>query len=330
MRLIFDRSLLRTAAIAAVLLAGAPQLEAGVKEGVAHFEQRQYPAAVEELKKAVGDGTADAHAYCYLGRAQTELKSFDDAIRSLEKAVELSPQSSEFHQRLGEVYGLKARDANFLSQASLAGRIREHLEKAVELDANNLDARESLSEFYLEAPSMLGGSVEKAMAQAAAIEQVDGARGVLQYGGLYETQKAFDQAEEAYTRGILQHPESTALRLRLGYLHQNQKKWDKAFATFEALAKVSDRGRLLAYYQIGRTALLSQRNLPRGIECLSDYVATAPAGDQDLPPLPWAYTRLAQVYKANKQPDQARQALDKALKLDPQFEEAKKVLKDLG
>jgi hypothetical protein len=64
-----------------------------------------------------------------------------------------------------------------------------HLERAVELNSNNVAARFDLLEYYLRAPPLLGGSSAEARRQAEEISKHDVARGI-------EAWHLCEQAEE--------------------------------------------------------------------------------------------------------------------------------------
>jgi len=59
--------------------------------------------------------------------------------------------------------------SSVLIQPFLALKVKQHFERAVELNPDNLDARADLKEYYEKAPGFLGGSVEKARQQAEEI-----------------------------------------------------------------------------------------------------------------------------------------------------------------
>ena len=52
-------------------------------------------------------------------------------------------------------------------------KVRTEFERAVELDPKNSEARADLAEFYIEAPSIVGGGKDKARAQAEALAGFD-------------------------------------------------------------------------------------------------------------------------------------------------------------
>ena len=121
---------------------------------------------------------------------------WDQGISACEKAVALAPSNSRYHMWLGRVYGEKADAANFLSAASLAGKVRNEFEAAVRLDPNNVDARSDLGEFYLEAPGIVGGGRDKAEAQIQALAALDPAKADYLKGRLAEKKKDLGAAEK--------------------------------------------------------------------------------------------------------------------------------------
>ena len=52
-----------------------------------------------------------------------------------------------------------------------------HLEKAVEIDPDSVEARFALMEYYLQAPALVGGDITKAKAQAEEIAKRNTAEG---------------------------------------------------------------------------------------------------------------------------------------------------------
>ena len=94
------------------------------------------------------------------------IEEWDRGIPACERATKLDPQKSLYHLWLGRIYGEKAVRAGFLSAAGLAKKVRASFERAVQLDPKSWEARTDLAEFYLEAPSIIGGGQDKARGQA--------------------------------------------------------------------------------------------------------------------------------------------------------------------
>src|SRR2546430_2045667 len=91
----------------------------------------------------------DAEAMFYLGRIAVEQNKGDEAVDWLEQAVKKNDRSSLYYLWLGSAYSLKLSAANPFTQMSLAPTLKRTMERAVELDSTNVDARVNLASFYL-------------------------------------------------------------------------------------------------------------------------------------------------------------------------------------
>src|ERR1051325_7603084 len=130
------------------------------------------------------------------GRAAMTRGDVDGPVDLLEKAVDQSPNSAEAHYYLGGAYGSKAQKANRFSAASLAGKTKDEFEKAVALNPRYVEARFGLVEFYTFAPGIIGGSYDKALAQAAEIRKLDPLQGHRAYAIVYSSQKKPELAKK--------------------------------------------------------------------------------------------------------------------------------------
>ena len=104
----------------------------------------------------------DAETNFQLGRQQYEAAAYEAAIAAFAASVKLSPETSTYHHWLGKSYGRLAQNSGLFKAYRLASRSREELERAVALDDTNIEAISDLIEFYLQAPSFLGGGKDKA------------------------------------------------------------------------------------------------------------------------------------------------------------------------
>src|SRR6202158_6224523 len=125
--------------------------------------------AIQTLEWQIGHSPSDAESFNLLCRAYFMIDEWDRGIPSCERATRLDPQKSLYYLWLGRIYGEKADHVGFLSAAGLAKKVRNAFERAVELDPGSWEARTDLAEFYLEAPSIVGGGQDKARAQADAL-----------------------------------------------------------------------------------------------------------------------------------------------------------------
>jgi tetratricopeptide (TPR) repeat protein len=114
--------------------------------------------------------------------------------------------------------------------------------------------------------------------------------------------------------------------IQLGRLYQEKQKYEMAFASFEDLIKVYP-DYYPALYQIGKTAVLSKANLDRGINCLQEYLKHEPEEGQ--PTHANTYFRLGMLWENKGDKKSAQQEYETALKLDPDYQEAKDALENL-
>jgi len=157
--------------------------------GVALFERGQFAAAQQFFETFVSRyPTAPSGAY-YLGCIAFKREQYEQAATWFEKAVQLDGGNSDYHLWLGRTYGHQAQDAGG-EAFFLARKAKTHLEKAVELNPDNMEARFDLLEYYLQAPTFLGGSSAKAKEQAEEIAKRNAAAG----------KKAWQRCEEEDTK----------------------------------------------------------------------------------------------------------------------------------
>jgi len=316
--------------VAAFLSVAAGPLHASpaaIDEGVRLFEARKFPEAKAFFEKLVGASAPSAEADYYLGRLFINEDDYDQAITWLSKAVALRDGSSEYHLWLGRAYAEKTLISNIFRRASLAPKVKEQFERAVELDPGNLDARLNLIDFHLQAPGIVGGSLDRAMEQAAEIRKRDPLRGHVAYGRIDHDQKRDDLAEQEYLAAIRESPSSAVPRLQLGDLYQSLERYDDATRVFEEIVR-ADPNQMVAMYQIGRTAVLAGRNLDRAAECLRLYLQYLP-GDND-PNLGWAHFRLGQVLERAGSPEAAKREYEAAVAADPKNKDAKAALRRIS
>ena len=108
---------------------------------------------------------------------------------------------------------------------SNAKKSRAEFEKAVELNSMNAEARtDYLAEFYMEAPGMLGGGKDKALAQAEAMAAYDAASSHWVKGRVAEKNGQFDVAESEYKTAISvsKRPAGDWLNLASFYRHRGR------------------------------------------------------------------------------------------------------------
>lgn len=146
------------------------------------------------------------------GRDLYDHGKYDEAIREFREAVNLDPKYSWGHLWLGRALGRKVEKINPVRAAFMVGDVRREFERAVELDPRNIEARSDLLQFYLDAPGIFGGGIDKARAQAAEMAKLDKAEGHSAYARIAEKEKRFDVAEQEYRAAIEANPKHPGYR----------------------------------------------------------------------------------------------------------------------
>jgi tetratricopeptide (TPR) repeat protein len=224
-------------------------------------------ALLEQKLKASPD---DAAAHNLLCRAYYLIENWDRSIPECEKAVSLEPNNSMYHLWLGRVYGEKADNSGMFSAMSLAKKVHTEFETAMRLDANNIEARSDASEFYVEAPGMVGGGTDKAETQAQALEKIAPAKAHWLRARIAEKKKNADIAEKEYRAAIQSHDGSDTW-LDLASFYRRASRWDAMEdAINHATSGKVDPPEVLM--ESAETLIRAGRSYPKAIELLHRYL----------------------------------------------------------
>ena len=305
---------------------GAADVPARLSAGAELFEAAEYSSA-QQFFSSVPPGSDTAWVAYFLGRIHLEQNEVDFAIERLLEAVEADPKSSSFQRWLGHAYVEKIDQVGMLKKMGLAKKARASFEQAVELSPGDFEAREAMADYYLNAPSIAGGSRAKAEEQVAAMKKLDPGKGHRLMGRIYVEDEEWQEAAREFHAAIEAGDRGAEAYYLLGFSLQQDEDFPGAFEAFEK-AIAADPGDLSSYYQIGRTAIFAEQNLERAVECLKFYLEQP--HQRSSPALEHAHWRLGMVYELQDKNDLAAAEYRKALELDPQHEEARKALKALG
>jgi tetratricopeptide (TPR) repeat protein len=186
----------------------------------------------------------DAQVAYYLGSAKEEFGDLDGAMPLAEKALALDSNNARYHLLVANICIQLGQKAGIFKGMGLAHRFRDEASKAASLDPKYVDARESLMEFYFEAPGIAGGDKKKAWALADEIGTINGVRGLLAQATLAGKEKNPAKQEALYQKALAATPHDTRVLREAAafYVSDSRKKYDLAEKyAVEALKLDEDR-----------------------------------------------------------------------------------------
>jgi tetratricopeptide (TPR) repeat protein len=240
----------------------------------------QVNEALTALKAATQSAPKDAEAFHQLAHAYYVLERWDDAIAAEQQAVNLAPNNSEYHLILGCAYGEKADTISkfaFFTAVHLAHVTRAEFEKSVELDGKNIEARRDLAEYYAQAPGSvflgLGGSKDKARAQADKIKDID----LVSYHWIRaraaEEDKKYDVAEAEFRAAIAASSSPAKDWLELASYYRHRKKYPEMEEALNKAVSLDNKQPSNVLFDASSQLLRAGRNIPLATSLARKYIA---------------------------------------------------------
>ena len=279
----------------------------------------------------------------------------DDAEEMIDEAIKAFPKSADLHMNRASIMGAQAGQSIF-SALGYAEKALESLEIAASLEPDNPDTQYALMMFHTNAPSIAGGDLDIALAQAKKVEALDPEKGVV---AMYYYLRADDKKDEAITSALqakAKFADSSIIQNVIASHYSREEEYEQAISEYNVLTAIdlpaldeSDensletyedaiRRKLNAHYQLARLANESKSHIEMGIEHMEYFLANVDqkhVKKNQLPSVNWANMRLAELYVLAKNKEKASEAFarvdvasDKDLKKP--VKKLKKALKKLS
>lgn len=263
----------RTLAIIVAMLllaAGASHAEAPAES---LLSAGRVDLAIVNLQNRIRQSPNDSEAYHLLSRAYFSLRRWDDSINAARKAVAIEPNNSDYHLWLGRAIGEKAESSSWFTAISLAKKVRAEFERAVQLNSSNVNAQSDLTEFYLEAPSFLGGGKDKARSQARRIAAFNPAEAHWIEARIAEKDGNWKVAENEYRAAIQASGNQANYWLSLASFYRRRNRLndmeDAVYRASNGVIKKSD-----VWVDAAEVLYKGGRNFPAAIGYLRKYLAS--------------------------------------------------------
>ena len=288
------------------------------------------PATVELLSRgrmneaiSALSNRGDAESFNLLSRAYYAMERWDDAVRWGERAVAERPQDAGYHLWLARAYGRKAGDSSPLAAAGLARKAKNEFERAVQLDPANVEARSDLSKYYVQAPAVMGGGLDKAREQAAQVSKYDAAEAHSILAQIAAKEKRYDEAESQFHSAIKEAHNPTTYWLQLADFYRLRGRFDDVQRT--VLTAMAQPGRGAEnYFDAANELYLSGRDFPQAAQYLQKYLDSG--GLVEDAPAFHAHYLLGQIDEKMGRSSDATSEYEASFALASGFDRARKAL----
>ncbi len=282
-------------------------------------------------RAAVRASPRDPDAQAALAVGAMAVEEFDAAIAAVDAMPAAAPKSSAHQLVLGQAYLSHARANLGIGSIGKVKKGRAAVERAIELDPDNLEARHTLMQFLLQAPGFAGGSRKEALAQAREIGRRDRRRGLLARA---EIAVATDDADELSdvlddSAPLLGAPADSgaalmgALLAAAGALKEDGVREDLTERIYAAHS-----GHPIAMYHRARLWVIERERLEEAERLLVRYLH-APEWRAGYASRAGAQWRLGQLYERQEKGMQAREQYRLAASLDPRLKQGSRSAKRL-
>jgi Flp pilus assembly protein TadD len=208
-----------------------------------------------------------------LGECHFMQGDYKKATDSFEKALALAPRNSELHRLLGNVYGRRAETASVFTAPGYARKAHQYFEQAVALDPNNREAVANLFEYYLDAPGIMGGGIDKAENLVTHISKLDPPAGHHAQAQLEGKRNRYEAAEEQLRRAAELAPRQAGRLIDLAKFLADRGRVKESDEEFTEAAHISPESPQLMFAR-AETYIRQKRNLKDARQLLERYIAS--------------------------------------------------------
>jgi tetratricopeptide (TPR) repeat protein len=275
--------------------------------------------ATTMLLSTLAANSADSTAHQLLCRVYYAQEKAEEAVHQCELAATSQAAgntlASDNHLWLGRAYGLKARHAGPIAGFTLARKVQASFSHAVELNPSNLAALNDLGEYYVAAPSIVGGGTEKAQALAAQMMPRFPAAAHRLLARLADSNGDPATAEAEFKRAIAAQNTAEGW-IDLAHFYQTHDRADDALAAIKS-GLTLDRSHGPVLVDAASILTAAHRAPDLAERCLRDYLASH--AKSDAAPAFKVHLQLSRLLLARGDRGDADRELEAAAALAPSF-----------
>jgi tetratricopeptide (TPR) repeat protein len=305
----------------ALMLSPPSQSGGNLDDAIRLYQKGEFKQAITLFGQLRDSSPDDPNIRLWLGKSHLKARAWDNAIREMEKAVQLQPSNAHYYLWLGRACGSKAAHVFPFRAPGWARRVAREFETARKLSPQDLDIRFDLLEFYLEAPSVLGGGKDKAKEEAQAIAKQEPRKGYAARASILSKDEKWDTAKKELIQATVDFPKDPDTYKDLAEFLLNRRDFTGALQNARnslALNNESKGARLL----VAAASIQIRSDLDDSEKALYN-LATGLLTDND-PSFEDVYYWLGECYLAKGDKLKALSAFKTALSFNPDHDQAKK------
>jgi tetratricopeptide (TPR) repeat protein len=301
--------------------------ENGLEAAQHAYEISDYNKAVQILEEARTKNPSDGETQLLLVKSYFELRQYDNAISSAQRAITISPDNSHYHEWLARSLGEKASKTSWISALSMAKRAQQEFETAVRLDGKNYSALQALIEYDCAAPGIAGGGEDKAQPKIAQLAAMDASEGHYAAGNCRRQKKDFAAAEVEFDKALT-NAKAPELIFDIGDYALRRDQAERLLAVADAGQKAAPNDARANFYRAA--AWIIRRDKTEESErLLREYLRTAP-NRTGYPRATVTHDWLGRLFENKHDREAAVREYETSRKLDPKNKTAQEALKRLG
>ncbi len=238
------------------------------------LKQGRADHGLQTLDQLLAQDPQNAEAHNLRCRIYMQEQRWGDAIKSCQMAVKLAPDDSNYHLWLARALGEKADRVSFITAFKMAKQIHQEFETAARLDPHSASALSDLAEFYVDAPGIVGGGIDKAERVAQQLDAFAPDRAHYIRARIAENQKDYARAEEEYKAAITATKDPADAWIDLASFYRKRQRWDDMIQAVHKGAGL-DTQHGIASADGASVLIRAGRDLPFARQLLEQYLDSA-------------------------------------------------------
>ena len=318
-------SLIVFSKLSAWALSGSARVAQSQDLALAALNQGRIDDAFRILRTQLSENPENAVAHQLLCRANYAIEIEGDAIAECEAAVGSAPTSDNYLW-LGRAYGMKAARANPVLAFRLARKVVADFQRAVQLDSKSVAALRDLGEFYVSAPAIVGGGLDKAGNLANQMMPVSPTSAHRLLASIAEKKGDLAGAESELIKAVQAQPSPDAW-IDVAAFYQRQRKSEQCVSAIQSAIRL-DKAKDAALVDAAGLLVDANQSLELARQLLAAYLASANKSDDA--PAAKVHVQLGNLLLKSGDAAGARTEFQSALSLASAYLPAQKALHDLS